>query len=85
MSKNLLRLKYVLNDRGRSRSAHYRDIKQGLFTKPVQIGPRAVAWPAHEVAAINAARIAGKPEDAIKQLVVDLEAARLGGEEVTNV
>jgi prophage regulatory protein len=35
-----------------------------------------VGWPANEVAALNAARIAGKSDDEIRQLVRKLEAAR---------
>ena len=61
---------------GDSRSTIYRKIKQGLFTKPVQIGGERVAWPANEVTAINQARIAGKTDEEIKQLVIELEAAR---------
>lgn len=72
----ILRLPAVLRERGRSRSAHYLDIQQGLFTPPVPIGLRAVGWPANEVAAINAARIAGKSDDEIRAIVVKLEAAR---------
>jgi hypothetical protein len=49
---------------------------QGLWTKQVKLGPRAVGWPAHEVAALNAARIAGKTDDEIRALVVKLHAAR---------
>ncbi|WP_019867636.1 helix-turn-helix transcriptional regulator [Methylovulum miyakonense] len=62
---------------GDSRSTIYRKIKNGLFTKPVPIGGERVAWPANEVAAINQARIAGKSDEEIKQLVVELEAARV--------
>jgi prophage regulatory protein len=36
---------------GDSRSTIYRKIKQGLFTKPVQIGGERVTWPANEVQA----------------------------------
>ena len=39
-------------------------------------GPRCVAWPAVEVAALNAARIAGKGEADIRALVTRLQAAR---------
>ena len=60
----------------KARSAHYLDIQQGLFTHPVQIGLRAVGWPASEVAALNAARIAGKAETEIRELVTKLETAR---------
>ena len=76
MSK-LIRLNDVLGNRGRSRSAHYLDIQQGVFTKPVKVGKRAVAWPAEEVAALISAQIAGATDEEIRQLVVDLEAARL--------
>jgi prophage regulatory protein len=51
-------------------------IADGVFTHPVSLGGRAVGWPAHEVAALNAARIAGKPDAEIRTLVAQLEAAR---------
>lgn len=73
---SISRLPMVLAKRGRSRSAHYLDIQEGLFTHPVSIGARAVGWPDHEVEAINAARIAGKSDDEIRALVKRLEAAR---------
>lgn len=76
MTNTILRLPAVLRERGRSRSAHYFDIQQGLFTHPVQIGLRAVGWPTMEVTAINAARIAGKSDEEIRELVLKLEAAR---------
>lgn len=76
MTHTILRLPAVLRERGRSRSAHYLDIQQGLFTRPVSIGLRAVGWPSGEVAALNAARIAGKTAEEIRALVVKLEAAR---------
>lgn len=76
MTHTILRLPVVLRERGRSRSAHYLDIQQGLFTRPVPIGLRAVGWPSGEVAAINAARIAGKSDAEIRALVVKLETAR---------
>jgi prophage regulatory protein len=77
---SLWRTARVLDERGVRKTQHYEDIKHGLFTRPVKIGPRASAWPAHEVAAINTARIAGKSDDEIRQLVVELEAARIAGQ-----
>ena len=74
----LLRLPSVLHKRGKSRSAHYLDIKNRLFTQPVRIGLRSVGWPSHEVDALNAARIAGKSDEEIRTLVAKLEAARKG-------
>lgn len=76
MTNTILRLPAVLKERGRSRSAHYQDIQQGLFTHPVQIGLRAVGWPENEVLALNAARIAGKSDEEIRQLVINLETTR---------
>ena len=76
MVPSILRLPTVLRKRGRSKSAHYLDIQQGLFTSPVSIGARAVGWPEHEVDAINAARIAGNTDAEIRALVTQLEVAR---------
>jgi len=76
MAITILRLPSVLAKRGRSRSAHYLDIQDGLFTSPISIGYRAVGWPEHEVDAINSARIAGKSETEIRALVSSLEKFR---------
>ena len=76
MVTTILRLPAVLRERGRSRSSHYLDIQQGLYTQPVIIGLRAVGWPVNEVATLNAARIAGKSDDEIRALVTKLETAR---------
>lgn len=72
----LLRRPIVEQATGDSRSTIYRKIKSGLFSKPVHIGGDRVAWPQNEIVAINQARIAGKSDAEIKQLVVELEAAR---------
>ncbi len=72
----LLRRPSVQEASGQSRSTLYLRISEGLWTRPVSIGPRAVGWPASEVAAINAARIAGKSDDDIRALVTQLEKAR---------
>jgi prophage regulatory protein len=76
MTHTILRLPAVKSETGISRSTHYLRISQGLFTKPVSLGPRSVGWPSSEVAAINAARIAGKSDEEIRTLVLKLEAAR---------
>ncbi|MGZ8262075.1 MAG: helix-turn-helix transcriptional regulator [Methylotenera sp.] len=73
----MLRRPIVEQATGDSRSTIYRKVKTGLFTKPVPIGGDRVAWPANEVSAINQARIAGKTEDEIRQLVEDLHMARM--------
>jgi prophage regulatory protein len=76
MAQAILRLPAVKAESGASRSTIYLRIQQGLWPKPVRLGPRSVGWPASEVAAINAARIAGKTDDEIRAVVVKLEAAR---------
>ncbi len=76
MSNTLLRLPAVKERSGYSRSTIYLRMAQGLWTKPVNLGARAVAWPSTEVAALNAARIAGKSDDQIRDLVLKLAAAR---------
>ena len=68
----------VQAETGYSRSTIYLRIAQGLWPKPVSLGARAVGWPAGEVAAVNAARIAGKSDDDIRALVTRLEAQRGG-------
>jgi len=75
-SHTILRRKQVQSRTGLSRSTIYLRIAQGVFTHPVSLGPRAVGWPAHEVAALNSARIAGKSDSQIRDLVAKLEAAR---------
>jgi prophage regulatory protein len=72
----ILRLPAIKTSTGLSRSTIYLRIAQGVFTKPVSLGGRAVGWPAHEVAALNAARIAGKSNAEVRDLVVRLETAR---------
>jgi len=76
MTHTILRLPAAKSESGYSRSTIYLRIVQGLWTKQVSLGPRCVGWPAHEVAALNAARIAGKTDEEIRALVVKLEAAR---------
>jgi len=76
MATIIHRISSVCRARGRSRSAHYKDIKEGLFPHPVKIGSRAVGHPDNELAEMNAARIAGKSDDEIRDLVFKLEAAR---------
>ncbi len=76
MTYHILRLPAVKESTGLSRSTLYLRIANGAFTHPVSLGGRTVGWPAHEVAALNAARIAGKPDREIRELVTKLEAAR---------
>lgn len=72
----IFRRKQVQSESGYSRSTIYLRISQGLFPKPVRLGPRAVGWPAREIAALNEARIAGRSEVELRALVHTLVCAR---------
>ena len=76
MPQTIFRLPAVKTESGYSRSTIYLRISQGLWPKQVSLGPRCVGWPAQEVAALNAARIAGKSDEEIRALVLKLESAR---------
>jgi prophage regulatory protein len=76
MLHTILRIPAAKTQSGYSRSTIYLRIAQGLWTKPVSLGPRAVGWPAHEIDALNAARIAGKTDAQIRELVESLHAKR---------
>ena len=75
---SILRMPAVKVETGhKSHASIYNAIKAGLFTTGVAIGQRSKGWPSEEVQAINAARIAGKSETEIKELVIRLHAQRV--------
>lgn len=65
----IIRLSTLMVVMGLARSTVYLRIQDGLLTRGVSLGGRAVGWPTDEVAAINAARIASNTDDEIKELV----------------
>jgi prophage regulatory protein len=74
----ILRLQTVKGRNGEKADASvYNKIREGLFPPGVAIGTRARGWPDYEVDAINAARIAGKSDDEIRELVTDLVEMRV--------
>jgi prophage regulatory protein len=74
---SILRMPAVKAETGhRSHASIYTAIKAGLFTSGVAIGQRSKGWPSHEVQQINAARIAGKSDADIRELVQRLHAKR---------
>ena len=75
-AQTILRRKQVEAKTGYSRSTIYLHISQGLWPRQISLGARAVGWTDGEVAAMNAARIAGKSNAEIRTLVAKLEAAR---------
>ena len=82
----IIRLATVKEKTGLARSTLYLRIQQGLLTKPVSLGGKAVGWPLSEIFQINAARIAGKSNEEILALVQKLMRKRLTEDkEVRNV
>lgn len=76
MTHTILRIPAAKAKSGYSRSTIYLRITQGLWTKPVCLGPRAVGWPAHEIDVLNAARISGMTDAQIRELVESLHTQR---------
>ena len=73
----ILRLPSVKGKAGhRSDASVYNAIRAGLFTTGVAIGQRAKGWPDYEVDALITARIAGKSDAEIRELVKTLHAKR---------
>ena len=60
----------------RADASVYNAIRDGLFTIGVAIGQRAKGWPDYEAQAIAAARVAGKSESQIRELVKHLHTKR---------
>lgn len=57
----VIKLKDVINTTGLSRSSIYAYMAKGGFPKPIQLGPRAVAWIEEEVQEWLKAKIASRP------------------------
>ena len=73
----ILRIPQVTARTGhKSHTSIYTAIKAGLFTQGVAIGQRSRGWPEAEVDAINAARVAGRSDEQIRELVKRLHAKR---------
>ena len=57
-------------------STLYAHIERGIWPEPVRLSRRFVVFPSEEVEAILNARIAGKTDPEIKEIVAGLMAAR---------
>lgn len=72
----IFKIPVVLDIFSKSKSGLYLDIKDGTFPPAISTGKKSKGWPSHEVEAILRARIAGKSETEIRELVADLIADR---------
>ena len=73
----LLRMPQLVELLGICRSSIYTQIEQGLLTKQISIGARAIALPRFEVLKIIEARMRGDSEAEIRELVKQLHGNRL--------
>jgi prophage regulatory protein len=72
----ILRLPAVIEKSGMARSTVYKQISDGLWVRPIALGPRSVGFVQYEVEAILSARVMGASNEQIRVLVTALEAAR---------
>lgn len=73
----ILRMKQIRAQFNIPPSTIYDHIEKGLFVRPIKLGERISGWLESECVAIMSARIAGKSETEIKELVQSLEAQRV--------
>lgn len=80
--QRLLRLPKIIDQTGHARSSIYDGIRDGTFPKPVRLCGRSVAWVESEIAGWIAARIAGKTDAEMVELVKAMHAARTASREM---
>lgn len=76
MAERILRLRDVLQRYGKSRSTVYLEIRRGVWPQPIALGGRLSGWLESETDAMIRARVAGKSDEEIRQLVTELVSAR---------
>lgn len=76
MTYTFLRASDVAARFGVSVSLVYRWVREGIMPPPIRLGPRMSAWSGGELDAIAEARVAGRDDAAIRELVLALVAAR---------
>lgn len=78
MNIQIIKQPQLLKQFAFSKSTLFTQINQGLMPKPISLGSRAVGYLQHEVDSVLSARIAGKNNEQIKELVKSLMAKRNG-------
>ena len=73
----IIRIKEVKSRSGNNASSTiYGRVEDGTLPPPIKIGPRASGWVESEIDSIIDARIEGKSEDEIRELVKNLITKR---------
>ena len=67
-TKKFIRLPSVIERTGYRRTAIYEKIAEGSFPRPVQLGPRAIAWVEEEIQEWMNERISERDSVSIKHL-----------------
>jgi prophage regulatory protein len=70
------RLPDLIRNERVSRTTIFTRVKSGVLPPPVSLGDRALGWPAHELAALRRARVAGMDENTLRALVRRMVEAR---------
>lgn len=70
-----IKLPEVIHNNASCHAAVYAWINKGLYPSPIKVGRMSV-WTEEEDAAVRAARIAGRSEQEIREIVAKLETAR---------
>lgn len=78
MNIQILKQPDVLKQFAFSKSTLFTQINQGLMPKPISLGSRSRGYLQHELDAVMRARVQGKPDSQIKELVQELLAKRNG-------
>jgi len=78
MQTQIIKLSEILKIYPKSKSSIYLDIQNKTFPPPISLGQRSVGYILNEVEAIINARITGKSQNEIKNLVTNLIANRKG-------
>lgn len=73
---SLIRIKKVEEKTGLKKSMQYDLMKRGLMPSAIRIGERAVAFLESEIDTVVAARIAGKSDSEIREIIETLLAKR---------
>lgn len=76
MQVRLLTRKEIESVFSKKTTAIYDAVRLGMLTKPVKFSARCSRWPENEIQAIVKAHISGANDQAIKELVAKLHAAR---------
>ncbi|WP_417724095.1 helix-turn-helix transcriptional regulator [Salipiger sp.] len=72
----MLPTRATMDATGFSRPYLYALMKDGLFPRPVKWGDKFSVWPEDEVYAVINARVAGRSNEELRQLVAELTDAR---------